>query len=430
MELLQVGRRLVGLVILVGSLMQTQTVKAQIVMTKYLTTYNQNFDALPASGTAVWENGTSTLIPGWTVQRTKFINTITANNGSNNTGGLMSYGATSSTERALGSIGSATAGEFAWGVTLQNKTGTAITSIDVNFWGEQWRVSNKTAPQHKITFWYAISSDNASFNLSPASDQNWIEVPGLTFRSPHFLITGTILDGNATANKQQLSGNLAITVPDGHYVMLRWKDADEVEADHALAIDDFTVSWNTAYEPAPMPVELASFKAKKGKDGIELTWQTASEHQNDYFLIERSTDGLAFKSIGNIKGQGTTKNRQVYTFTDKMPDTGTLYYRLKQVDEDESFTYSNVVQVYSQPLSKPLVYPTIVSQEVYIAIEQPQHKNQLTILNKAGRTVLTQHSKVGEQTYTLNVADLKAGSYFLVIMNGSGKKQVRRFVKN
>ncbi|AKD05292.1 hypothetical protein PKOR_22290 [Pontibacter korlensis] len=94
--------------------------------------YTQNFDELPASETAVWESG-SYYLPGWSVYRSVSNNIITANNGSGNTGRLISYGSTGSTDRALGSIASAKAGELLYMLLLQNNTGSTIKSVELTF---------------------------------------------------------------------------------------------------------------------------------------------------------------------------------------------------------------------------------------------------------------------------------------------------------
>ncbi len=207
---------------------------AQISMEKSMTTYAQNFNALPATKDGTWDNGTTSYMEGWYVQRTKQTNSIVISPGNVVSGNLFSFGATGSTERALGAQSSLNAGEFAWGLLLQNNTGGKINFITVSFYGEQWRISNKTAGEHKTTFHYAVSSDKASFKLSPKSDDNWTAHPALDFKSPHFYTDGKALDGNAAANRKFLSAVLAVDIPVGHYLMLRWKDLDELEADHGL----------------------------------------------------------------------------------------------------------------------------------------------------------------------------------------------------
>ncbi|WP_242928513.1 T9SS type A sorting domain-containing protein [Pontibacter vulgaris] len=403
-------------------------VNAQISMGKFLTSYSQNFNNFPPSGTATWEDGTY-YMPGWTVKRTITNSVITANNGSGNTGGLISYGANSSTDRALGSISSTKAGEFAYGLLLQNNSGTAITSLDISFWGEQWRIANSTAGEHRIIFSYAISNDPLSFNLTP-SNKNWTTVSELEFRSPKYFLTGGALDGNLADNRRYLTSRLPVSIPNGSYIMLRWVDYDEIEADHGLAIDDFSMAWNTAATSSPtiLPVELAKFTAKSTSEGVLLNWLTASEIQNDYFAIERSPDGAVFEQVAKVKGNGTKHNSTVYTYTDHTPITGTSYYRLKQVDEDGSYTYSAIVSVLINSENTTfLVFPTVVTDQLFVSL--PVRKDYLVeVYDTKGKIVLSQQVQPLAE-FRLDVSRLNSGNYILRLQDEQGGFKSSKFLK-
>lgn len=93
-----------------------------------------------------------------------------------------------------------------------------------------------------------------------------------------------------------------------------------------------------------LPVELGYFKAELDDNIVNLHWITLSELNNDYFQIER-TNNYDFENIGKVNGFGTTILRQEYFFTDYNPLNGVNYYRLKQVDYDGKYEYSNIVYV-------------------------------------------------------------------------------------
>ncbi|MFD3000541.1 T9SS type A sorting domain-containing protein [Pontibacter toksunensis] len=395
------------------------------------TNYTQNFDILPDSGTAVWANGTS-YMAGWSVQRTKQTSSIIANDGSSNTGAFYSYGSNGSKERALGAISSLNAGEFAWSVLLQNTTGDTIHHVDISFYGEQWRISNKTAGEHKIAFYYALSDKKESFDLSPRADAKWVPYPDLDFKSPHFFTEGKRLNGNASANRAFLATQLTVNIPDGHYLMLRWKDADELEADHGLAIDDFSITWSVKPdEPlVVLPVELVRFTARNSGAVVQLQWLTASEFQNDFFSIERSSNGHIFESIGRVAGNGTTAQGAAYGFKDEYPLVGTSYYRLKQVDEDGSHSYSSVVAVTRTAATKlAKVYPTLTSNKLEISVEQIGTKQQVLVMDMMGRQVLQKKLDKTSLQHTLDVSNLSDGSYVLVLLDEQGQRQTTRFMK-
>ena len=107
-------------------------------------------------------------------------------------------------------------------------------------------------------------------------------------------------------------------------------------------IDDVTVTRET-----PLPVELLRFDAALEADRtVKCTWSTASEVDNDRFVVERSTDGIAFEPIGSLPGAGTSAMQHDYTFVDPMPHAGWDHYRLKQLDLNGSSTWSEVRAVF------------------------------------------------------------------------------------
>ncbi|PTX18795.1 putative secreted protein (Por secretion system target) [Pontibacter mucosus] len=416
--------------ILCFTLLINTSATAQISMGPRINSYSQDFNGLPASGTGVWESG-AYYFPGWSVYRSIANSLITANNGSGNTGGLLSYGATGSTERALGSIASLNAGEFMYTLLLQNNTGTAIQAVEVDYTGEQWRLINKSAPQHHLTFWYAISSEITGFDTSFKSNQGWTEVPALKFSGPKYGTDGGALNGNAADNRELLRSVLQIEVPEGHYLMLRWLDKDEKESDHGLAIDDVTVTWHTQPQlmqmPAPLPVELAYFRASASKEHVTLRWQTASEDQNSHFVVERSHDGKLFEGIGMVAGKGTTIVTTNYTYLDLVPLPGTSYYRLKQVDEDETYTYSNIAAVTRSVTQEVAVFPTITSHK--LEISSGSGVRQVMVVDAMGRSHLEEQLQSAITKYSLDVSRLERGTYVLVLLDTDGKRHVRRFVK-
>lgn len=87
-------------------------------------------------------------------------------------------------------------------------------------------------------------------------------------------------------------------------------------------------------------------KVIEGKEfgiGIMLKWSTSIEVNNAMFVIERSTDGIDYENIGNVNGKGTTEDVSEYNFLDVNASKSKLYYRLKQMDIDGSFSYSDII---------------------------------------------------------------------------------------
>ncbi len=95
-----------------------------------------------------------------------------------------------------------------------------------------------------------------------------------------------------------------------------------------------------------LPVTWVSFTGKKKQNGVALQWITISEQNNDYFEVERSTDGISFARIGTVKAGSPGTNGNVYDYTDPVPARGRYLYRIKQVDYDGRASYSSVVTIF------------------------------------------------------------------------------------
>ncbi|AYB32672.1 hypothetical protein D4L85_19750 [Chryseolinea soli] len=96
---------------------------------------------------------------------------------------------------------------------------------------------------------------------------------------------------------------------------------------------------------SPLPIKLLYFKASVVDDAVLTEWATAEEENNDFFTIEKSSDGETFTEVVKVPSQGDTKTGHKYSFSDPDPYPGLSYYRLKQTDFDRKFTYSKVVAV-------------------------------------------------------------------------------------
>lgn len=186
-------------------------------------------------------------------------------------------------------------------------------------------------------------------------------------------------------------------------------------------IDDFKVFASTI-----LPIELISFTAKQKEEYIDLTWQTASEQNNSYFSIEKSTDGSNFLEIGQEEGQGTTLETTDYQFTDFAPLTGVSYYRLRQVDFDGNFSFSNIESVDFKGKGKTAIYPTPTTGRLNI---HPQEnfgpESDLMMFDKLGRLVRVLLIDEDAEFLELDVTDLPVGTYFMKLRQGRSFETLR-----
>jgi hypothetical protein len=159
-----------------------------------------------------------------------------------------------------------------------------------------------------------------------------------------------------------------------------------------------------------LPVEMVRFDAFTEGTKNTLEWETASEVNNKAFEIERSTDGTKFTTIGKVNALNKASN---YQYIDNQP-LAVSYYRLRQIDNDGSFSFSKVVSVANKNTKAVLsVYPTLVADVLNISTEDVSNYQ---VFNLLGQQVLS-----GAAASRIDVGSLTKGTYFLRI----GTEQVR-----
>jgi M6 family metalloprotease-like protein len=186
-----------------------------------------------------------------------------------------------------------------------------------------------------------------------------------------------------------------------------------------------------------MPVELLSFTAESATEGVELKWNTATETNNYGFEVERravSDRHLAWTKIGFVEGNGTTNAPKSYSFTDKSANGKTLY-RLKQIDRDGKFEYSQTVEVTATTRPKEFAleqnYPNPFNPTTAIGYKLSAFGfTTLKIYDALGREVATLVNEVKDAGYysaQFDGAKLSSGIYFAKLTS-DGKTQIRKLL--
>lgn len=198
-------------------------------------------------------------------------------------------------------------------------------------------------------------------------------------------------------------------------------------------IDELNISfiYISTTESDPLPVSLISFTAALEQDNVRLNWSTASEHNNSGFEIERSQDARNWKAldfVGRKTETGNSNSKLDYSYTDSAPLNGTNYYRLKQIDADGSFEYSQVRSVrFLSDGIKAFIHPNpSIDGTVTLNVSNAEVA-QAKVFTLAGVRVLNVAQPKGN---VLDVKTLPAGQYIVEIVTSNNETITRRLIIN
>jgi hypothetical protein len=181
--------------------------------------------------------------------------------------------------------------------------------------------------------------------------------------------------------------------------------------------------WALASSSSPLPIELLDFRGKYINNQSVLSWVTASEKDNDYFILERSENARDFTQIGKIDGAGNSNSFLNYQFIDVKPIDQVAYYRLKQVDFDGQYSYSQVIALRNnQKLNAELkAYPN-PSNGNFLITNIPFDEGDdfvCQVYNLQGELMRKDlHISDASGNLLLQLNELKSGVYWIRLTNG------------
>ena len=158
----------------------------------------------------------------------------------------------------------------------------------------------------------------------------------------------------------------------------------------------------------PLPIDLTYFDAKLNNNIVNLTWQTTTEINNDFFTLEKSMDGVNWVEFAEQPGAGNSNYTINYKDVDYNPYTGVSYYRLKQTDFNGAFEYSNIVSINNNN-SNISVYPNPVKD--YLTIDGISENHTIKVFASDGKLIFNGYSP------TLNTQNWSKGLYQVIILN-------------
>jgi len=262
-------------------------------------------------------------------------------------------------------------------------------------------------------FVYKIEADWVGTGGSPAFS-NSINVElndgsGNIYRALALANSGSAENSNATT--LIWTGIMDTEYIGGNNLTIRFFDNYNTGGPFTSSITDvnFTIYSNV---DVAFPVELLHFQAGLTDEReVQLNWATASEINNDYFVVERSTDGNTFSEINRVNGKGSSVERSAYISTDPAPATGLNYYRLKQVDFDGTFEYSHIEVIRVDTPVDIICFPNPSSDIFNISIER-QDANMdeiVTIYDSLGKAILT--LSLNEHNQQIDLSRFPTGLY-------------------
>ncbi len=174
-----------------------------------------------------------------------------------------------------------------------------------------------------------------------------------------------------------------------------------------------------------LPIELISFSGQLKDQVIMLSWTTLSELDNNKFIVEKSNEGGLFRPIGEIKGAGTSYERQRYQYFDENPNVGINYYRLKQVDFDGKFEFSSVISVNFRKNSEIQILHSVGSNRLIVQFEREENAF-IEIFDVNGQLILSRNYD-GVLEPGIDLSDLISGLYLIHIKTETQTETFRFF---
>ena len=300
--------------------------------------------------------------------------------------------------------------------------------------------SGATYPVGVTTNTYMVI--DAQSNAQPCSFtievKDW-EAPSITCRNAvvfpthptaPFPVNPAIIYAGGSDNCDPAGGNLVIvsidpsTVSCGNPIVQATITVQDAAGNSAQCTGTIIV------DCAPLNVEVLSFTGYNENGKNILDWTTLTEINSDYFVVEKSLDGVNFEAIGKVGAAGNSSARLDYSLVDHFPAVGANYYRLKMVDRDASFEYSNIIVIdVVEAFEITNLIPNPTNGEVAIFFTADfEGALKLDLYNMTGQLVHTEMitASRGVNSWKLDLSTYAEGVYNIVLDNN--KLQVRERV--
>ena len=309
--------------------------------------------------------------------------------------------------------------------------GTGSGNLKLSTYTDNDATNNSTTSDYKPSDVTSFLNSSGADNSANVVNRFWIlDANGYTDK-PDVTLSFTYDDDEVTA-----PGN---TLSEADIFPQRWNSTASDWSDVTLsgtlnttnntlsgvtvAKANFFRSWALVSSVVSLPVELVHFKSKCEDNIVTIEWKTAAEINNNYFVIEKSLDGTTWTAVDSIDGAGNSFVEQNYTYQIKNHIYEITYFRLKQVDYNNTTNYSDIESCACSGLEITEVYPNPSEGEVNYVVQSNQAGTlTLTITDAQGRLVARNQFEIVEgQNFLKNVIDAEMGKYFITAQMSDGK---------
>ena len=249
--------------------------------------------------------------------------------------------------------------------------------------------------------------------------------------NPPLEILANTANGPVYTTLPSTSGNICVRLTDQDLFagqQIRFEFTFRVPSgnqNQRVLFDDLSI----AVQGGPLPVTFQGFVARKLDDGTtKLLWDVSQEVNVKGYYVESSTNGVNFQNIGYVSASG--KNVYSLNYADKI--SGTMYFRVKNVDFDGKSKYSAIIKLFGKEtvLNSLQVYPQPAYEQVTIQHNKAIERAAFTLYSADGKIIMQKLAMPSTQQTQLNISNLNSGLYMLRYDDGTGNIQTKALIKN
>ncbi len=276
------------------------------------------------------------------------------------------------------------------------------------------------SPDDDVWFEFTTSAltPSGTLTIAPTVTNGIIDIVAQVYAANSCAAIGlpvTCVDATPIVGDSSEVLDLSLLAPNTHYYMRVFSYSNNTRDEGNFTIE---ASAGNTLSGTTIPVTLAGFTARRSNGVNILNWSTQQELNTNHFIVERSTNGVSFASIGQVTAVGNSSIVHNYTFTDLHPSRGNNYYRLRTVEKDNTSKLSDTRRVRNEGIADVNIFPNPVTSKLSVSINADKaSQGQLSITDLSGKIVYTATVKLpqGNTILPVSMNKMAAGTYLIKI---------------